>query len=395
MIPTSNIVNYFVAYLSLYVVILFALIFVFNRNLVAETKKRTDWEPKISVIIPAYNCEKSIGRCIESVLDSEYPKEKLEILVVDDGSKDNTYKTAKKYEMRGVKVFTKENSGTAAGPKNYGIKRATGEIIATLDGDSYISRDAIRKLLPLFEDKDVVAVTSAIKASNTDRFFSGLQKVEYLLTVFSRRVLSTIDCVFVTPGPFSLFRAWVFDKIGGFDETNILEDQEIALRIQKHNYKIRSSLDAEVFTEVPETFTSLVKQRTRWHRGGLKNTIKYFELLSPKYGDLGLVIMPLSIIAILSIFLVLFMALYNIIFGAVTSRIFISNLFLSFEPLYFISAVILLVTLGFTYYSLTFFKKEKINPLMVVVYIAVYAYLITIYWILAVGKEIKGERLSW
>ncbi len=358
-------------------------------------KKKTKWEPKISVIIPAYNEEDNIAKCIESVLNADYPKNKLEIIVVDDGSTDKTYEIALKYKKFGVKVFRKQNEGTAAATKNYGIKRTTGEIIATLDADSYISKDAIKKLLPLFEDKSVAAVTSAIKVSRKKNVLQKVQEVEYLLTLFSRRLLSFIDAVFVTPGPFSLFRASVFKQIGYFDEKSILEDQEIALRIQKHNLKIRSSMDAEVFTDVPETFRSLLKQRIRWHRGGLINSIKYLELISPKYGDFGLIVMPLSLLTVVLIFAVIGNTVLNMFFSFQAYSVILNGLFFFIQPVHIVEIVIFLITLGFTLYQFSFFKKEHINPGWVLIFIISYAYLITLYWILAIGKQIRGDKVSW
>jgi cellulose synthase/poly-beta-1,6-N-acetylglucosamine synthase-like glycosyltransferase len=365
-------------------------------NQISDKKTKTKWRPKISVVIPAYNEEKNIAKCIQSLLDSNYPKNKLEIIVVDDGSKDNTYAIAKKYKKYGVRVFRKKNEGTAAITKNYGIKKATGELIATLDADSYILKDTIIKLLPLFDSKKVVAVTPAIKVSEPENFLENLQKVEYVLTLFSRKLLNFLDAVFVTPGPFSLFRADLFKKIGYFDEKNILEDQELALRIQKHNLKINSSMEAEVFTNVPENFVSLVKQRIRWHRGGLINTINHIYIINPKYGDFGLFIMPISLIAVVAIFAIILNVSYNIIFNSQFSEsLFLDNLALVFQPVHFVGIVLFILTLVFTIHQLNFFKKDNINPVWAIIFIICYAYLITFYWILAIGKQIKGDRISW
>ncbi|MDD5023441.1 MAG: glycosyltransferase [Candidatus ainarchaeum sp.] len=395
-IPPHKIIDYLVSFLALYVVVLFILLYLINREKITKPVKKTNWEPKISVVIPAYNEEKNIRRCIQSLLDMDYPKNKLEIIVVDDGSKDNTYKIAIEYKKSGVKVFRKKNEGTAAATKNYGISKATGELIATLDADSYVSKNALRKILPLFDEEDVVAVTSAVKVSNPNSFLKTLQRVEYLLAVFSRRILSVIDSVFVTPGPFSVFRASVFKKVGVFDEKSILEDQEIALRMQKHNLKIRSSIDAEVFTDVPGNFFSLIRQRIRWHRGGLINSINYFHLINPKYGDFGLIVLPLSLIAIFGIFSIIFnLAFTYLFYRSISDFLYLDNLLLVFQPIHFAGIILLILTVIFSIYQIRYFKDEKLNPLWVIIYIICYAYLITLYWLLAIGKQIKGDRVSW
>lgn len=387
-------VEYAISFVALYITVAYLLVYLKNREEM-YAPARGKWEPKISVIIPAYNEEKTIGACIESVLASDYPKEKLEVIVIDDGSKDDTYGAAKKYAARGVKVLRKPNSGKA-NSLNYAIERASGDVVATLDADSFVSRDAIRKMLPLFDSDDVVAVTAAVKAHEPRNLLERLQSVEYLYTIFSRKVLVFLDAVQVTPGPFSMFRRWVFGKIGGFDADNILEDQEIAMRIQSHNYKIRSSLDAEVFTEVPSNFKELFKQRTRWHRGGLRNAIKYLNLIGPKYGDFGVFVMPLGFLAVIAIFLIIGSAVLNFF----TKPNYISmlggeGLILSISPLHIIGLILFILTVGWVFYGIRYFKKDKADFWLVVLYILLYGYFITLFWLSAIYREIRNEKLSW
>lgn len=395
----AKMIEYAIAFLALYITVFFLLVFVSKKDEMLKVPKlREGWEPTISVVIPAYNSEETLGKCIESVATADYPQEKIEIIVVDDGSADGTSGIAKDYAKKypNVKVFRKEHQGNAAYTKNYGIDRAGGEIIATLDADSYIEKETIRKMLPHFESEDVVAVTAAVKVDRPQNFLEKLQQVEYLYTIFSRRVLVFLESVQVTPGPFSMFRSWVFKKIGKFDPTNILEDQEIAMRIQQHNYKIRSSLDANVYTEVPHGFWGLLKQRTRWHRGGLKNAAKYSNLIGPKYGDLGMIVMPLGLVAVVAIFAVIFINIYYyatrpaypIVMGW-------DALWMGIGPIHVIGAVIFLLTLAWIFYGIRIMKGEKVSPLMVLAYLFSYAYLITLFWVSAILKEVRGEKLKW
>ncbi len=390
----SRILEYIIAFLALYVTVFFLLVFIFNRQKVGKVPASTNWAPRISVLIPAYNESRNIRKCLETVLALDYPKEKLEILVIDDGSKDNTAEIARSLKDRRIRVFTKNNEGKAIA-LNYGIARAKGEVIATLDADSYVTPGVIRKMLPFFSEQGVMAVTAAVKVDDPKNLLEHLQKVEYLYTLFSRKVLEFIDSIQVTPGPFSMFRAEVFGKIGGFDPTNILEDQEIAMRIQSHNYMIRSSLDAEVYTVVPATFRGLLKQRTRWHRGGLRNSIKYLELIGPKYGDFGMIVMPLGFMAVLAIFAVFF-----INFDALLARNMMFSLdpellIMGLRPLHIISFALLLLTVLWIGYGLLFFKEEKIKPHIALLYIVSYAYLLTLFWISAIFHEVKGAKLTW
>lgn len=391
-VPNYKFIEYGVAFLALYVTLFF--LFVFLRNI-----KRIREKPKpisslsISIIIPAYNEEKNIGRCIESVLNVDYPRKKLEIIVVDDGSYDRTSSIALRYKKYGVRIFRKKNEGKA-NALNFGIKKAKGELIATLDADSVITKESIKRMTGYFADPEVAAVTSAVKVHRPKNFWEKLQAVEYLYTIFTRRVLMFLDAVYVTPGPLSMFRKWVFKKLGGFDPMNILEDQEIALRIQANNYKIMSSLDADVYTIVPKDFSSLLKQRTRWHRGGLRNTLKYLNLVHPKYGDFGVMISPLSLVAVTAIFLVFLITILYYLSVSTYSLDVSTLLFYNLSSLHFILLAVLLLTILWIYYGIKTLKK-KIDVMVLGIYILCYAYLITIFWVSAIFHELIGQRLNW
>lgn len=393
-LSTVKLIEYAVAFLALYVTLFYILVFLVNRKKMTEVPDSRGYEPTLSVIIPAYNEEKNLPRCLDSLLSADYPKEKLEIIVVDDGSKDNTLKVAESYAKEGVKAFHKKNSGKA-NSLNYGIERATGELVATLDADSYIVKDTVRKMLPHFTEEGVVAVTAAVKVDNPRNFIQELQKVEYIYTLFSRRVLTFLESVHVTPGPFSMFKRKIFKEIGGFDPDNILEDQEIAMRIQSHNYKIRSSLDASVYTEAPATFAELLKQRTRWHRGGLHNAAKYSKLMGFEYGDLGVIVMPLGLIAVAAIFAVLFISGYYYFFTVHPAFVDMGSFLFLVNPIHVIGLTILILTIAWTFAGLQMFKEEKINPLMVLFYLVSYAYLITLFWLSAIFKEISMQKMTW
>ncbi len=386
-----------VLYLALFVTVFFMLVLLQNRRRVFERPKPDKkWRPKISVIVPAYNEERNLERCVLSVINADYPKNKIEIIIVDDGSTDRTYEIAKKLERKYpkiIKVYKKKNSGKADSV-NKGIEKAAGEIIATLDADSYITPKAIEKMLPYFKEERVMAVTAAVKAGNREGILEKLQAVEYIYTLFSRKVMEIIEAIYVTPGPFSMFRAELFREIGGFDRNNILEDQEMAMRIQSYNYKIRSSLDADVYTEVPKTFGSLLKQRIRWHRGGLRNSYKYLHLISPKYGDMGLIVLPIGFLSVLAIFAVFFILIYMRLYS-MPAPITEHFLLLALTPGVIIGFMLLVLNLVWIYFGLKVFRNERIDLPMVLVYIFSYAYLISIFWISAIAKELKFEKLRW
>ncbi|MFH2105622.1 MAG: glycosyltransferase family 2 protein [Candidatus Micrarchaeota archaeon] len=397
MVSFPQLIEYAICFLALYLTIFFLLIFLKNRdNITKVPKPREGWNPKLSVIVPAYNESGFIKKCIQSLLDSDHKN--LEVIVVDDGSKDNTFEVASSINDPRLKVFRKENSGKA-NSMNFGIKKATGELIATMDSDSYISKDTITKMLPLFENDEIAAVTAAVKVmekGKENNFWVQIQRVEYIFTLFSRKVFTFVDAVSVTPGPFSVFRSWVFTRVGYFNPKTILEDQEMALRIQEKNYKIRSSLDAEVFTEVPDNFLDLLSQRIRWHRGGLHNTLKYLNMVGPHYGDFGLVVMPMTIMAIVAILMVFLVAGgYYFVMASYSGTVDFFDISTWIRPINFILVCLAVLNFIWIFWGLSFFKSEKISAFKALLYVVAYSYLLTIFWIAVFVKELKFEKMSW
>ncbi|MEK6820136.1 MAG: glycosyltransferase family 2 protein, partial [Nanoarchaeota archaeon] len=181
----------------------------------------------ISVIVPAFNKEDTIENTVKAVLKSDY-KGLKEVIVVDDGSSDNTLKLARQLaeENKKVRVFTKENKGSKADALNFGLEKARGELVGVVDADSYIREDALTKLAAYFDDDKVGAVTCPILARNCNKFIEKLQAVEYRIIAFTRKLLDYVDAIYVTPGPLALYRKSVVREIGGFDVKNMTEDIE-------------------------------------------------------------------------------------------------------------------------------------------------------------------------
>ncbi|MCK4589193.1 MAG: glycosyltransferase family 2 protein [Nanoarchaeota archaeon] len=259
--------------------------------------------PLISVVIPAYNEEKSIQESIKSVLKLDYPKNKLEIVVVNDGSKDGTREKVeeviKKNQDWKIHLINKKNGGKGSA-LNAGLKVIKGKYFVCLDADSFVQKNALRKLLPHFDRKDVAAVLPALKVSKkSSNLLQKMQHYEYIINMFYKELMSKLDCIRVTPGPFSVYKTAVLRKVGGFDENrNLTEDLEMALRLQSYHYKIIQVLNTHVLTIAPKTLKGVYKQRNRWYKGSVLNTIKYRKmLLNRKYGDFGIMEMPTTLIS--------------------------------------------------------------------------------------------------
>ncbi|MEI7718285.1 MAG: glycosyltransferase [archaeon] len=309
-----TIITYTSIYLGIVATTFYILSFLINK----DNKKPlfTDKElPFLTIIIPAYNEEKSIKRTIETALASDYPKNKFEIIVVDDGSKDNTLKIARSMQNKFVKVFTKVNGGKASA-LNLAISKARGEVIITMDADTFIEKNSAIEMIRYFKDREVMSVTPSIILHEPKGILQRVQQMEYVLGIFLRKVFASLNSIHVTPGAFSAYRKSFFDKYGGYigmESGNLTEDLEMALRIQSHGYKIENSVNSAVYTVAPNKFKALTVQRRRWYMGLLKNMWTYKRLFGPKYGDLGMVLLPLAWISIFFSVFALFYLGYSIV----------------------------------------------------------------------------------
>jgi len=265
-------------------------------------EKENPGTPFFSAIVPAYNEENSIELALQSLVGLEYPSEKMEIIVVNDGSTDRTPEIIKqfvhKHPSHKIILLNQKNQGKAAA-MNHGLRYAQGELFACLDADSAVSSNALQAMLPLFEDDgNVAAVCPLIKVKRPQKVLEKVQWYEYIINMFHRFLNAKLDCLHVTPGPFSIYRTQIIRNIGGFDEHTITEDLEIAVRLQKHHYQILHTFDAVVETVAPATWKALFRQRVRWYKGATDNTIQYKELLfNRKYGDFGVLRMPTVILS--------------------------------------------------------------------------------------------------
>ena len=277
------------AAVSTYFTLVFLLLYQKNKRQLRLTPPSAKL-PSVSVIVPAYNEQNKIGNTLKSLTALTYPKDKLEIIVVDDGSEDNTYEIAKKFNC--VKVFHKANGGKA-NALNFGLKKAKGEIIACIDSDSHPLPNALLKSVPFFNDKSIAAVTASIFANKPKNLFEALQWLEYSMIIWSRKLLEFLDAVYVTPGPLSLYRKDVLIKVGGFDAKNMTEDIEIAWRLLSRGYRIKMATEAKTYTSIPSKLKAWWRQRIRWNIGGMQTMVKYkYTFLEGNYGILSSFVWP-------------------------------------------------------------------------------------------------------
>jgi cellulose synthase/poly-beta-1,6-N-acetylglucosamine synthase-like glycosyltransferase len=256
--------------------------------------------PHVAIIVPCYNEGTTIKRTCESLLALEYPKDKLDIILVDDGSTDATPVVMEQFRNNPqIQIIRKENGGKHTA-LNIGMAATTAPIVGCLDADSFVEANALREIVSCFERPQVAAATAAMSVYEPHSIVQHMQNAEYIFGITSRHALASINGLYVTPGPFSFYRRSVVEELGGFRYGHQTEDMEMALRLQRAGYEIANAPRARVYTKTPETVLKLLKQRTRWTSGFLRNVLGEYRTLigKSKYGALGLVVLPAALIAL-------------------------------------------------------------------------------------------------
>ena len=260
--------------------------------------------PTVSMLVPCFNEESTLAGTIDSLLAMQYPEEKLEIIVVDDGSKDSTAAIARGYAAKypdQVRFLQKENGGKYTA-LNLGIERSCGEIIGCLDADSFAAPDALMEAIKMFaNDAGAMAITPAMQVYKPRRMLELMQSVEYTFGIFYKKMFDNLSAINVLPGPFSMYRRAVFEKIGPFKHAHNTEDMEIAFRMHAHGLRIVNAHTAYVYTTVPTTVRNLLRQRTRWSQGFLQNARDYkYMFFNRRYGNFGMLVLPFALSAFVS-----------------------------------------------------------------------------------------------
>jgi len=259
-------------------------------------KRRTytdGFAPQVSVVIAAYNEEKVITKTIDTLLSSEYPN--LEIIVIDDGSKDDTAGVVRQtYGDNGrIMVIRKENGGKASA-LNIGIKECRGDIIVALDADTVFAPDTIAKMVRHFADPAVGAVSGNVKVGNRNNPLTIWQAVEYITSQnFDRRAFDLLNCITVVPGAVGAWRRDAVVLAGMYSSQTLAEDTDLTFKVRRLGYRIVTDNEALAYTEAPESLVNLFKQRFRWAFGTLQCLWKHRSAcMNPRFGAFGMVAMP-------------------------------------------------------------------------------------------------------
>ena len=254
--------------------------------------------PSVSIVVPAYNEAKTIGRCVRSLLISDYPE--LEIILVDDGSTDSTLTEMRKFTgQHGVQIISKKNGGKASA-LNQGYELSKGEIIVFADADGIFGTDTIRRLVEAFVNEKIACCCGNDAPIGLHFNVTRLQNIQaHVSTGYVRRALAYVNCLPIVSGNIGAFRRSVLEEIGLFKEGFIGEDLELTWRIHKAGYRVAFEPKAIVRAEAPHTWSGLWKQRVRWARGFIQTLRIHHDMLFKK-SAFGFYL-PLNAIAMLII----------------------------------------------------------------------------------------------
>lgn len=278
--------------------------------------------PPISVIIPAYNEAAVIGAAIESVLALDYPT--FEIIVIDDGSRDDTLAVATRYEGHAtvpVRVFSTPNGGKATA-LNLGISNARYPFLFCMDSDSTVEPATLRRAVAHMADEDVGAVAGNVKVVNRNSLLTRLQALEYIEGLnMPRRAQGFIAAVNIVPGPVGLFRREALIDVGGYESDTFAEDADLTLKLIAAGWKIVYEDQAIAWTHAPDHWLDLIQQRYRWTRGILQTIRKRRRLFLKPFPDFPLWLSALEMMfeaviwPMMNVFAHLFFAIVALLFG--------------------------------------------------------------------------------
>lgn len=302
--------------MAVYGQVFYFVTFLENRKkiVVRDGRTRLKYYPSVTITVPCWNEESTVERTVQSLLNLNYPQDKLKIFLVDDGSVDDTWNVIKKFnQYPNIKVFHKENGGKHTAV-NLGLENSDTDFFGCLDADSFADKESLVRIMSYFEkDSEVMAVAPSLLVENPKTIVQNAQKVEYHMGVYLKKMLGFLGAINVTPGPLTIFRRKVFNDLGPYCNGHNTEDMEMAFRMQKNCYKIDHCNDAFVYTNTPINFRKLFSQRVRWIYGFINNTLDYKSIiLRKKYGNFATFTLPIAVISVSTVVCLTSKTIYNL-----------------------------------------------------------------------------------
>ncbi|GAY12870.1 putative bi-functional transferase [Pseudonocardia sp. N23] len=339
----------------------------------------------VSVIVPAYNEKECIAATLRAVAASDHP---VEIIVVDDGSTDGTAEIVEALAIPGVRLIRQANAGKPAA-LNRGVRAASHGIVVMLDGDTIFEADTVRMLAQPFADPSVGAVAGNAKVANRTILVTRWQHIEYVIGFnLDRRMQDVFGCITTVPGAVGAFRRAALLDVGNVSDDTLAEDTDLTMALGINGWRVVYEERARAWTEAPETFSQLWRQRYRWSYGTIQSLWKHRGALrqrgpAGRYARRGLlnvgvfqVVLPL-IAPLIDILLV-----YGLIFDDTVRTLVLWG------------SVLLIQTIaGIVAFRL---EREKMAPLWLLpLQQFVYRQLMYAVLIQSVAAAVTGIRLGW
>jgi cellulose synthase/poly-beta-1,6-N-acetylglucosamine synthase-like glycosyltransferase len=238
MVSITGSIFYILVFLSVYVQVFFFVTFLENRKkiITRNGKIKLKSYPTITIAVPCWNEEKTVEKTVRSLMKLNYPKNKIKLFLINDGSTDDTLNVLNSFKKYpNIKIFDKENGGKFTA-LNLALKNTESEFFGCLDADSFADSESLIRIMSYFEnDKDVMAVAPSVVVDNPKNFIQKAQKVDYNMGVYFKKMLGFLGAINVTPGPLTVFRKKVFDNLGPYKHGHNTEDMEICNKNSRLN----------------------------------------------------------------------------------------------------------------------------------------------------------------
>lgn len=256
----------------------------------AGLKKRPH-TPSITVIVPAYNEEKTIADSIRSLAASNYPKSRLSIIIANDGSKDSTAHIAKECiktlprNSPSIRLINRPNKGKASAINHILRYYVKSTLVVCLDADSTLERNALRNMAQHFRDRNVVACSSNVNIIEDGTLFTLIQRFEYMVCYQMKRGQALLNVEYIVGGIGSAFRMSALKKVNYYDTNTMTEDIDLTMKLlfnKRKNQKIAYAHDSIAYTQAAHSMRELSSQRFRWKYGRSQTFVKHKELFFSK-----------------------------------------------------------------------------------------------------------------
>jgi biofilm PGA synthesis N-glycosyltransferase PgaC len=379
------------------------------KSAIVKAKKIRQHLPTVTIIIPAFNEERTILRALSSAVESNYPANKLTVIVANDGSTDKTREIAQLYKKMlplgspTLILQNRANQGKASAI-NYALRRhGSSRLTMCLDADSALRQDSLRSAVQYFRDRNIVACSSNVNIIDDGKLFALIQRFEYLVCYQMKRGQALLDIEYIVGGIGSIFRTSMLKRVGYYDSNTMTEDIDLTMKIivqKRKSEKIVYAHDSIVDTEAAHSMRELMQQRYRWKFGRSQSFLKHRSLFFSREDShrmrLSWFILPYAIVQdvffLLEPLVVLWFLYVSIMFGNVS--IFISAMTV-------VTIYLLLNIWSSSHISikerltLTYYAPAMYVMMYVLSYAEFYALIRSLIEVRTLSESIQSKHIRW